>query len=976
MLWPNDNMSAHSVTTTTRPSMLTSPAKWFSRSEPEKTFWSKLCQDCHVSSLDKSIVRPLGSKQAWDAAGPVLWHWNDTLLPVIKEYFDWNRRSILRQDGSLASIDCWMVGDRITHAKPTVIITCSGGGVATRFRRLIKHDRHVTSSGYDFLGRNGRLIATMGRHSKRSKDKALRPASSLGANRSIEQPRPQRDQGPRTNSQDSSDTSAISEEDAASPLTRQSPGPSEVQVYTSSTKGGPSNISMSSERQAEEFSSYGLTPRTGAVHASEPPELRADMASEPVQPRYVNPLFPRDAQGQNFALSSTLPETAPSQYDLMQEGSKRALTSTALSDVGRRFVEIGIGEWNDCKNFIRNHPEVLKEPQPDFLKTASEAIRDDRAGDAHRCIQQALILRRYLEAGPRRAFDNLEKLIANDTVAVKKFASDFKTIEGHLRDRVRVQQPGTTHASVATRATSQSTRHARQSTQTPPPRHRSVSGKLRSTGTVSLQSPLETAPQKSRHEDPYTPGPSQRHQPISERSQGTSTVNSSELSQPPSRYSESNSSGREKINAAEERSTQSNRGLPHFKTHTASKGKSEADIRDYEAARADVNTTKDLNPQTSSQRDNRTKSSPIEGETLGNTIHAKSGQSYLGDRIHVTSSHIDRRAVLGGQVIVKDQLWDLSVGHIFLRNGTAASGKLWQDATRSTSHTSDVFSIDTDSDEEEMELAGYQGITPASDAVRLPSLDDFETSAQIRSTDHSFVLGYQLRVIPSLSMEGDWAMLFSQNSPRRQNGNRITVDATKSGEKWVGKVGSLEHTQVVRVLKSRGGGERRRASACHSLICLPGSEVLQNAQALKMTSGKSGINLKPVTSLKPFAVDGDSGAWVIDLDTATWYGTLVAHQAGDTSQSYMIRSRDILASISEHHDGYVGLPKFEQRFCRHCNGYSTSARVPNGRLLYGGECSVCHRVSGMESSEPQAEKEVDNDRQSTVVARSVWGEPI
>ena len=441
VLYPNDNMSAHSVTTTTWPSMLTSPTKWFSRSEPEKTFWSKLCQDCRVESLDKSIVRPLGSSQAWDVAGPVLWHWNETLFPVIKEYFEWNRRLILRQDGSLASIDCWMVGDRITDAKPTVIITCSGGGVATRFRRLLKHDRHVISSGYDFLGRRGRLIATMGRDSTGSKDKAQRPASSQGANRRIEQPQPQRDQAPRMNAQDSSDASAISEGNSAVPLTRQPPSPSEVQAYNTSTRHESDNISISSARNsAEELSGYGLTPRTGAVQASELPELRANIVPGLVRARHVNPVFPRDTQRQNIALSSALPESASSHYQLREEGSKRALTSTVLSDMGRRFVGIGLAEFKDCRNFIRNHPDVLKEPEPDFLKTALEAIRDDRAGDAHRCIQQVLILRM---CGLKGSFNKLDKLIAGDNATIQEFISDFKKVQDTLRDRAPTQHATT-----------------------------------------------------------------------------------------------------------------------------------------------------------------------------------------------------------------------------------------------------------------------------------------------------------------------------------------------------------------------------------------------------------------------------------------------------------------------------------------------------------------------------------------------------
>jgi hypothetical protein len=131
------------------------------RREPATTFWSELCAECRQQSCDTTVERALEANTGWDVGGPVLWHWNVILQPVIKEYLEQNRRQVLRQKGWLASIDCWMIGYEATNAKPTVMVTCSEAAVARRLKALIKLDPRMQHSGFDFAARKGTLIVTM-----------------------------------------------------------------------------------------------------------------------------------------------------------------------------------------------------------------------------------------------------------------------------------------------------------------------------------------------------------------------------------------------------------------------------------------------------------------------------------------------------------------------------------------------------------------------------------------------------------------------------------------------------------------------------------------------------------------------------------------------------------------------------------------------------------------------------------------------
>ena len=231
--------------------------------------------------------------------------------------------------------------------------------------------------------------------------------------------------------------------------------------------------------------------------------------------------------------------------------------------------------------------------------------------------------------------------------------------------------------------------------------------------------------------------------------------------------------------------------------------------------------------------------------------------SYIGDVIHVTSAlFVDgwkgrRAAVIGGQIVVQNQLWDVTVGHIFLRDRTANDGHAKQEQLPSKSSDAGVFSIDTDSEEDELQALGRATTISESNAVEPPPREEFETSVNITSGRDYFVLGDKLRIIPPLYGEGDWALLCSQNSPRRQSGNRIEKSG---GATFIDRVDSLDRTRLLYVVIPGLFGKLTlpcRASASLSLICLPGSEKLQRAHSLEVLHGKSEVTYDELANCTP-----------------------------------------------------------------------------------------------------------------------------
>lgn len=121
------------------------------------SIWSSFCDHCRLTSVDAIMSRTLQDTIAWDAAGPVLAYWNETLFPMITEYRNKNAREILKGHPWNGSVDCWMVGRAATEAVPHIIINCPHEKVAKRYEKLIKNDPIIQGSGFRICRRRGNI---------------------------------------------------------------------------------------------------------------------------------------------------------------------------------------------------------------------------------------------------------------------------------------------------------------------------------------------------------------------------------------------------------------------------------------------------------------------------------------------------------------------------------------------------------------------------------------------------------------------------------------------------------------------------------------------------------------------------------------------------------------------------------------------------------------------------------------------------
>ena len=136
----------------------------------------------------------------------------------------------------------------------------------------------------------------------------------------------------------------------------------------------------------------------------------------------------------------------------------RASQASQLSDLGRKFVLIDLGDYPACEKFIKNNKGILTEPERHFLDEAVEDICACRLGSARRCIQQALILRycvEYTKNGRDRSavFD---KLIEQDDAFVRKFNSESERIFSFLSEKAksnRQQSSASSQGASTTQAT-------------------------------------------------------------------------------------------------------------------------------------------------------------------------------------------------------------------------------------------------------------------------------------------------------------------------------------------------------------------------------------------------------------------------------------------------------------------------------------------------------------------------------------------
>ena len=793
-------MPAHTMTITTALDSLSLAMRPRTKFEPEKTFWSELCRGCQSGSREDSFVRPFGPDQAWDIAGPVLWHWKDILKPRVKEYFDHNRSSILKKDDWLASIDCWMVGPRLPDAKPTIIIVCSRRAVAHRLKRLMRDDRYVQGSGFAFVGRRGNLRLATGSEAHREQ----------GRDRSGERVlRGPDEQGTPTERQRAISPSSYNW--LATGLPRDS-GP---RPYPPVRGGSGAFHSIERHFIGDSYSSSG-DPRTT------------------LEPSYTDSLLPRESP---YEFNDYREADAAGRRGPVSSGrsSPPTSTSTNLSAVASRFTEIDLGEYRKCENFYQEHPEILHERPRAFLDTAVDWLRVGRVADARRCIQQYLILRGCEELEPHKFFDGLNE---KDERNVRAFIADFDRVLAIAIDRAQPPKPLTDEA--RTGAALLARGHSSLQSLYAPSRLQREG--LESTFSASQQTAAMGNVSQAVKASQYAP----RYEPKERYGSFTSRASEAETQRLGHKLAETWQQRVVPGKPAETKSRNVHGPIRSSPTTTeVADPKSVLNVRKTGGLKpkAERQVPDVISQKQRKQRSKGDESSRLHATENNPSTTISGPTSYLGNTIHVTSGNFpkeERSATLGGQILVKDQLWDLTVGHIFLRNGVSIGGQSAQDQSWSVESTSDIFSLDSDAEDEEEE--NHTRRLGDAGAVEQTPRDDFVTSAQVKSSHDSFVRADKMRVIPPASMEGDWALLCSRNFPRRQSDNGIELYTSPVPKLTVSKADRLERTQPVCVL-GKGMASFRGwhcyASASPSLINLPGSSTLQEAHSLSMTCRKS-----------------------------------------------------------------------------------------------------------------------------------------
>lgn len=122
-----------------------------------ETFWQSLCKQCRVDSLDSTKCRKLKGIDAWDISGPVLTHWNETVYHAICTVYERNASEILRGRAWDGVMECWMIGPSEHEACPTIVLACLDTTAVKRFMIRIIQDEIFQKSGFQVVGRRGRL---------------------------------------------------------------------------------------------------------------------------------------------------------------------------------------------------------------------------------------------------------------------------------------------------------------------------------------------------------------------------------------------------------------------------------------------------------------------------------------------------------------------------------------------------------------------------------------------------------------------------------------------------------------------------------------------------------------------------------------------------------------------------------------------------------------------------------------------------
>lgn len=115
--------------------------------------------------------------------------------------------------------------------------------------------------------------------------------------------------------------------------------------------------------------------------------------------------------------------------------------SQDLSPLGRHFLEVRVGDWEGCLQFIRRNKRIVSELE--IQAFLAQAGKSQRAGDepvARTCIHHALLLRKWYQLGDNGGEDFLIRLIEGNRQDRESFLDDVKK----EHDQFRRGGPGAT----------------------------------------------------------------------------------------------------------------------------------------------------------------------------------------------------------------------------------------------------------------------------------------------------------------------------------------------------------------------------------------------------------------------------------------------------------------------------------------------------------------------------------------------------
>jgi hypothetical protein len=101
--------------------------------------------------------------------------------------------------------------------------------------------------------------------------------------------------------------------------------------------------------------------------------------------------------------------------------------SQGLSSLGRQFLEVRVGDWDGCLQFVRRNKRIVSEPEIQaFLAQASKSQRAGEESVAYTCIHHALLLRKWDQLGENGGEDFLNRLIEGNRQDRESFLGDVK----------------------------------------------------------------------------------------------------------------------------------------------------------------------------------------------------------------------------------------------------------------------------------------------------------------------------------------------------------------------------------------------------------------------------------------------------------------------------------------------------------------------------------------------------------------------